>query len=308
MWDYSEKVKEHFYNPKNAGAVADANGVGDVGSISCGDALRLTLKVEPETEIILDAGFQTFGCGSAIASSSALTEMVKGKTLDEALQISNQDIADFLDGLPPEKMHCSVMGREALQAAVANYRGEEWSDDHEEGALVCKCFAIDDVMVRDTIKANNLSSVEEVTNYTKAGGGCSSCHEAIENILSEELAARGEVFTPAGSGKKKQATKKSDLVEIEAPAPAAASGGMTLVQRIRKIEEVLEALRPALKADNGDVELVDVDGKVVYVNLVGACSGCQMAAMTLGGIQQKLIEALGEFIKVIPASERPAVA
>ncbi|HBO93673.1 MAG TPA: iron-sulfur cluster assembly scaffold protein NifU, partial [Gammaproteobacteria bacterium] len=123
-----------------------------------------------------------------------------------------------------------------------------------------------------------------------------------------ELAARGEVFTPAGSGKKKQAAKKSDLVEIEAPAPAAASGGMTLVQRIRKIEEVLEALRPALKADNGDVELVDVDGKVVYVNLVGACSGCQMAAMTLGGIQQKLIEALGEFIKVIPASERPAVA
>ncbi|MBA55563.1 MAG: Fe-S cluster assembly protein NifU [Pseudomonadales bacterium] len=315
MWDYSEKVKEHFYNPKNAGAVADANGVGDVGSISCGDALRLTLKVEPETEIILDAGFQTFGCGSAIASSSALTEMVKGKTLDEALQISNQDIADFLDGLPPEKMHCSVMGREALQAAVANYRGEEWSDDHEEGALVCKCFAIDEVMVRDTIKANNLSSVEEVTNYTKAGGGCSSCHEAIENLLTEEMAARGETFVPAASGKKKAKKvekKKPDLVEIEVPgavpaaAPAAAKGGLTLVQRIRKIEEVLEAMRPALRADNGDVELVDVDGKTVYVNLVGACSGCQMAAMTLGGIQQKLIEAMGEFIKVIPASERPA--
>lgn len=311
MWDYSEKVKEHFYNPKNAGAVADANGVGDVGSISCGDALRLTLKVEPETEIILDAGFQTFGCGSAIASSSALTEMVKGKTLDEALEISNQDIADFLDGLPPEKMHCSVMGREALQAAVANYRGEEWSDDHEEGALVCKCFAIDEVMVRDTIKANNLSSVEEVTNYTKAGGGCSSCHEAIENLLTEEMAARGETFVPAASGKKKAKKvekKKPDLVEIEVPsaAPVAAKGGLTLVQRIRKIEEVLEAMRPALRADNGDVELVDVDGKTVYVNLVGACSGCQMAAMTLGGIQQKLIEAMGEFIKVIPASERPA--
>ncbi|MAR89760.1 MAG: Fe-S cluster assembly protein NifU [Pseudomonadota bacterium] len=307
MWDYSEKVKEHFYNPKNAGAIADANGVGDVGSISCGDALRLTLKVDPETDIILDAGFQTFGCGSAIASSSALTEMVKGKTLDEALQISNQDIADFLDGLPPEKMHCSVMGREALQAAVANYRGEEWSDDHEEGALICKCFAIDDVMIRETIQANNLRTVEEVTNYTKAGGGCSSCHEGIENILTEELAARGETFVPAAAGKKKPA-KKSGLVEIEEPAPAAASGGMTLVQRIRKIEEVLEALRPALKADHGDVELVDVEGKVVYVNLIGACSGCQMAAMTLGGIQQKLIEALGEFVKVIPASERPAVA
>ncbi len=305
MWDYSEKVKEHFYNPKNAGATAEANAVGDVGSISCGDALRLTLKVEPETEIILDAGFQTFGCGSAIASSSALTEMVKGKTLDEALQISNQDIADFLDGLPPEKMHCSVMGREALQAAIANYRGEEWSDDHEEGALICKCFAVDEVMIRDTIRANNLSSVEEVTNYTKAGGGCSSCHEGIENILSEELTARGEVFAP-GAVKAKPAVKQQPLVGIQ--PPSAGAGKLTMVQRIKVIEQVLDGLRPALKADNGDVELIDVDGKNIYVHLIGACSGCQMAAMTLGGIQQKLIETLGEFVKVIPDSERPAVA
>ncbi len=304
MWDYSEKVKEHFYNPKNAGAVEAANAVGDVGSISCGDALRLSLKVDPETEIIIDAGFQTFGCGSAIASSSALTEMVKGKTLDEALTISNQDIADYLDGLPPEKMHCSVMGREALQAAIANYRGEEWSDDHEEGALVCKCFAIDEVMIKDTIRANNLSTVEEVTNYTKAGGGCSSCHEGIEGILAEMLAERGEVFAPAAFVAKKAVTKPAANKPAVAKAPV---GTLTMVQRIHKIEEVLEALRPNLRADHGDVELVDVDGKSVYVNLIGACSGCQMAAMTLGGIQQKLIEALGEFIKVIPASERQAL-
>ena len=293
MWDYSEKVKEHFYNPKNAGAVEGANGTGDVGSLSCGDALRLTLKVDPETEIIEDAGFQTFGCGSAIASSSALTEIIKGMTLDEALKVSNQDIADYLDGLPPEKMHCSVMGREALQAAVANYRGEVWEDDHEEGALVCKCFAVDAVMIEDTIKANNLRTVEDVTNYTKAGGGCSSCHEGIEEILTKVLAERGETFDP-------------NYIEPKPAAvmPAAASG-MTNLQRIRRIEMVLESLRPQLVRDGGDVELVEVEGNTVYVNMTGACSSCQMASMTIGGIQQRLMEDLGEFIKVVPASQMP---
>ncbi|AJE19662.1 Fe-S cluster assembly protein NifU [Azotobacter chroococcum] len=304
MWDYSEKVKEHFYNPKNAGAVEGANAIGDVGSLSCGDALRLTLKVDPETDVILDAGFQTFGCGSAIASSSALTEMVKGLTLDDALKISNQDIADFLDGLPPEKMHCSVMGREALQAAVANYRGEELEDDHEEGALICKCFAIDEVMVRDTIRANKLSTVEDVTNYTKAGGGCSACHEGIERVLSEELAARGEVFVAAPTKAKK---KVKVLAPEPAPAPVAeetppAPPKLSNLQRIRRIETVLAAIRPTLQRDKGDVELIDVDGKNIYVKLTGACTGCQMASMTLGGIQQRLIEELGEFVKVIPVS------
>jgi len=303
MWDYSEKVKEHFYNPKNAGAVAEANAVGDVGSLSCGDALRLSLKVDPDTDVILDAGFQTFGCGSAIASSSALTEMIKGLTVDQALKISNQDIADFLDGLPPEKMHCSVMGREALQAAVANYRGEELEDDHEEGALVCKCFAIDEVMVRETIRANRLSSVEDVTNYTKAGGGCSSCHEGIERLLVEELAARGEIFVPAGTGARAAKKKaKAPLVTLEAAQAAPAAQPMTNLQRIRRIERVLESIRPTLQRDHGDVELLDVEGKNVYVKLTGACTGCQMASMTLSGIQQRLIEELGEFVKVIPVS------
>ncbi len=287
MWDYSEKVKEHFFAPRNAGAVENANGIGDVGSLSCGDALRLTLKVDPETDTILEAGFQTFGCGSAIASSSALTEIIKGMHIDEALKVSNQDIADYLDGLPPEKMHCSVMGREALQAAVANYRGEAWSDDHEEGALICKCFAVDAVMIEDTVRANNLRTVEEVTNYTKAGGGCSACHEGIEEILIKVLAEKGETFDPnavAGEIKKPQS-------------------GLNNLQRIRRIEELLEEIRPNLQRDRGDVELVEVDGKYIYVKMIGACAGCQMAATTLGGIQQHLAEGLGEFIQVLPAEE-----
>jgi len=294
MWDYSDEVKEHFFNPRNAGAVEDANGLGEVGSISCGDALRLTLKVDPETDVIIDAGFQTFGCGSAIASSSALTEMVKGRTVDEALLITNQEIAEFLGGLPPEKMHCSVMGREALHAAVANYRGEVWEDDHDEGELVCKCFGIERPMIENTIRANGLTSIEEVINYTKAGGGCSTCHEKIEEILVDVM---GELdFKPASK------------VVIEAPKPAVTGKKkLTNLQRIRVIEETIEALRPALKADHGDIELVEVDGNTIYVNLMGACSGCQMAAMTLGGVQQKLIESLGEFVRLVPASEMAKV-
>jgi NifU-like protein len=258
MWEYSEKVKEHFFDPKNAGAVEDSNATGEVGSISCGDALRLTLKVDPETDVILDAGFQTFGCGSAIASSSALTEMVKGMTVDEALKVSNQDIADFLDGLPPEKMHCSVMGREALEAAIANYRGEEWSDDHEEGALVCKCFAIDEVQIEKAIIDNNLSTVEDVTNYTKAGGGCSSCHEGIEDILARVIAARENESVPAVA-EVPAAAEPAPVAAQAAPAKAAPAK-MTNLQRIKRIEETLEAIRPMLQRDHGDVELVDIDG------------------------------------------------
>jgi len=299
MWDYSDKVKEHFFNPRNAGPVTGANAVGDVGSISCGDALRLMLRVDPDNETIEDAGFQTFGCGSAIASSSALTEIVKGKTLDQALAVSNQQIADFLDGLPPEKMHCSVMGREALQAAVANYRGEAWNDDHEEGALVCKCFAIDTVMIEDTVRANNLSSVEDVVNYTKAGGGCAACHEGIEEILVRVMTERGETFV-AGAPVKP--------VKVNKPAPAMGKGGLTPAQRMRRIDAVIESLRPGLQTDGGDIELVDVDGNTVFIRLTGACVGCGMAAMTLGGVQQRLLEELGEFLKLVPVAGTPAGA
>ena len=290
MWDYSEKVREHFFNPRNAGPLEGANAIGDVGSIKCGDALRLMLKVDPEEERILDAHFQTFGCGSAIASSSALTEMVKGKTLDEALGISNQEIADYLDGLPAEKMHCSVMGREALQAAVANYRGEEWSDDHVEGAMVCKCFAVDAVLIEDVVRANHLTTVEQVTNFTKAGGGCSSCHEGVEEILAK---VAGERCTSPATVVKP--------IEVAMPSAKPAKPKLTNFQRMRKIEEVIESIRPMLQRDHGDIEVVEIDGKNIYVNLKGACQGCMMEQATLSGIQDQIVEALGEFVQLLPA-------
>lgn len=287
MWDYTDKVKDHFLNPRNAGELPEANAVGEIGSISCGDALRLSLKVDPDSNRILDARFQTFGCGSAIASSSALTEIIKGKTLDEALAVSNQEIADYLDGLPPEKMHCSVMGQEALQAAVANYRGEVYCDNHEEGELVCKCFAIDSHLIETVVRANKLTTIEEVTNYTKAGGACASCHEKIENLIAKVLDKVADEVAPAPA-------KPQFVVR---PKP----GGK--LARMKKIEEVIESIRPMLQQDHGDIELVDVDDSIIFVKLLGGCVGCQMEKMTLGGIEQKLQSVLGEPVQLVPVSD-----
>jgi NifU-like protein len=291
MWNYSEKVKQHFFEPKNVGVLNDANAIGEVGSISCGDALKLFLKIDPESDRITDARFQTFGCGSAIASSSALTEMVIGLSVDDALKITNLDIASYLDGLPPEKMHCSVMGAEALRAAIAQFRGEELSeDDHEEGALICKCFGIDAGMIERAIRINKLSSLEQITNYTKAGGACKTCHEKIEDVLTETLealAAEGVIDT------------------IPAPScPVAPSAPvhrpMTNLQKIQLITATIEELRPVLKRDGGDIELVDVDGDTVMVNLSGTCVGCQMSSITLSGVQERLMAALGKPVRVVP--------
>ena len=306
MWDYTDKVKDYFFNPKNAGVLETANAVGEVGAISCGDALKLMMRVDPETEIIEAATFQTFGCGSAIASSSALTEIVIGKTLNEALALTNQDIADFLGGLPPEKMHCSVMGYEALQAAVANFRGETWEDDHEEGALVCKCFGVDEAMVERAIRINHLTTIEQVTHFTKAVGSCGTCVEGVEAVLARTNAAMVEegvldaalAFDPARNAlpQRKAKPKQSPLAKLPG-RPAA----MTTLQKIRLIEGAIEEMRPYLKADGGDCELVDVDGDRVLVRLSGACVGCQMASVTVNGIQERLIARLGTPLRVIPA-------
>ncbi|ABN06441.1 nitrogen-fixing NifU domain protein [Methanocorpusculum labreanum Z] len=128
---YSEKVMDHFTNPRNVGMIEDPSGVGEEGNPSCGDIMKMYLKVE--NDIIVDAKFQTFGCGAAIASSSMATEMIKGKTLEEAWTLSNKAVAEALDGLPPNKMHCSVLAEETIHKAINDYLvksgREPWGDE-----------------------------------------------------------------------------------------------------------------------------------------------------------------------------------
>lgn len=264
MWEYTDKVREHFINPKNVGEIADASCVGEVGSLACGDALKLYLKVD-ENDRIVDAKFQTFGCASAIASSSALTEMIKGKTVDEAMDVSNQDIAEFLGGLPKEKMHCSVMGKEALEAAVANLRGLPMAP-HEEGEVVCECFGVTDTTIRKAIAENNLKTVEEITDFTKAGGGCGKCLDKLADILAES---------------------KGVLKPLQPVAPARPTG-LTNLQRMKLISKIIdEEISPSLQKDGGNIELVDVDGKTVLVQLRGACSSCKSSQLTLKQFVEK---------------------
>jgi NifU-like protein len=188
MWDYTDKVRDHFLHPRNVGDLENPDGMAEVGSMACGDALRFTFKLD-ETGRIRDARFKTFGCASAIASASALTEMVKGLTVEEAEKITNRDIAAYLGGLPDAKMHCSVMGRQALEAAIANYRGAP--SPTETDALVCECFNVTAREIEQAISENNLTTVEEVTNFTKAGGGCGTCHEIIQDIIDRVRSENG---------------------------------------------------------------------------------------------------------------------
>jgi NifU-like protein len=276
MWEYTDKVKDHFLHPRNVGEVENPDGIGEVGSLACGDALRLTFKLD-ENKRIKEIKFQTFGCASAIASSSALTELAKGKTLEEAEKISNQDLAEYLGGLPEEKMHCSVMGKEALEAAIANYRGE--APVKEEFEIVCKCFGITDKEIERVVRENRLTTIEEVTDYTKAGGGCQSCHPKIAAILQKvsgkPAAEPAEERLPPGK-------KLSNL------------------QKIRLIEETLEReILPPIRSDGGDLELIDVDGSKVYVALRGTCSFCPQAGFTLKHfVEAKLREFVSPEIEV----------
>lgn len=281
MWNYTDKLKEYFLNPRNVGEIENPDGVGEVGSLACGDALKFMFKLDEHNKI-KEAKFQTFGCASAIASASALTELVIGKTPEEALKITNRDIADYLGGMPEEKMHCSVMGREALEASVAFSKGIDVKKQIE-GEVVCKCFGITDREIERAVRENNLTSVADVTHYTKAGGGCESCHPKIESIIA---AIQGQ-------------EKKEPALQQKAQKRA-----LSNIQRMKLIEETIEReIRPALRTDGGDIDLIDIDGTKVLVTLRGACTACPSSGFTLKGlVQAKLREFVADDIEVVVES------
>jgi NifU-like protein len=256
---------DHFLHPRNVGEIKDADAVGEVGNMACGDALKLYLKLD-KGERIADAKFQTFGCASAIASASALTEIIRGKTIAEAERVTNDDIAAFLGGLPKEKMHCSVMGREALEAAIASYRGESLAP-HDEGRIVCTCFGVTDEKIARVVRENKLTTPEQVTNYCKAGGGCGGCVPEIQAIIDEVWRKEGEKKAREG-------------------APTARR--LTNIQKIQLIQETIDKeIKPALRADGGDIELIDVIGAKVLVAFRGACAECPASGVTIASVVEK---------------------
>ncbi len=277
MWDYTEEVLDHYRNPRNVGKIDDADAIGEAGSLACGDALKIYLKIKDG--VVVDAKFQTFGCGSAVASSSMMTEMIIGKPIEEVRKLTNKDIADALGGLPPEKMHCSVMGHEALEDALKNYFDEELTiedvNSYSENKIVCTCFNVTEQQIIEAIKVNNLKTVEDVTNYTKAGGACGRCKGTIQEIINKCL-------------------KETLKEKTEKPKLSSA-------QKILKINKVIEnQIAPELQKDGGDIELIDIDENKVYVKLHGRCSQCRNSVLTLKSfVEQTLKDAVDNEIEVI---------
>ena len=310
-WEYSEKTKRIFMDAvqgkpgTHLGEIENPDGEGQHGSIVCGDALKFTFRTrknaDPLKDVIVETKYLTFGCTSAIAASEALCALIEGKGLTpiEALKIRNQDIVDFLEGLPQQKIHCSVMGAEALEAAVADWAKKRGVDlaaqgvklagahaEEDEGRVVCKCFSITEPYLRRKIKELNLRTIEDIVSALKAGGMCGACRYApggLQDILNETW----------GAGEPAPTTIASAPVAEAGPSP------FLLYRKIEKVIE--ETVRPVLKGDGGDIELVDIKEWKVYCALRGACAGCMGASRTLQLIVERTLkDQVDERIRVIP--------
>ncbi|EMB5525952.1 iron-sulfur cluster assembly scaffold protein [Campylobacter coli] len=312
IWDeYSQKVQDRMNNPQHMGEFSEEDAkarnakliVADFGAESCGDAVRLFWLVDEKTDKIIDAKFKSFGCGTAIASSDTMVDLCIGKTVDEAVKITNLDVEFAMrdnpetPAVPPQKMHCSVMAYDVIKQAAAHYKGIS-PEDFEDQIIVCECARVSLGTIKEVIKLNDLHSVEEITQYTKAGAFCKSCikpggHEKREYYLVDILA---ETRAEMDREKLKNAVK-SDVAFDE----------MTVVGQLKAVESVLDAeIRPMLHNDGGDLEVIDIqkaEGAAidVYIRYLGACSGCSSGSgATLYAIETILQEELSPNIRVMP--------
>ncbi|KIM11623.1 MAG: nitrogen fixation protein NifU [Sulfuricurvum sp. PC08-66] len=313
LWEeYSTEVQRRMNTPVHMGEItqeeADATGdkliIADFGAESCGDAVRLYWLIDPKNDTIQKSKFKSFGCGTAIASSDMMAELCMGKSVDEALKITNIDVEKALrdtpdvPAVPGQKMHCSVMAYDVIKKAASMYKGVDMSEFETE-FIICECARVSQDTLREVIKLNGLTTVEEVTDYTKAGGFCKSCikpggHEVRDVFIVDILAdVMREVEAEKASKKIIEARGNGDFKS------------MGLVQKIKSVESILEEyIRPTLKADNGDVELMDIveEGEVfnVLVKYKGECISCSMnTTTTLAGIEDMLKFKLKAPIKVI---------
>ncbi len=310
LWEqYSNKVAERMNNPINRGEITEEEAkalgakliVADWGAEACGDAVRLYLLVDPKTDKIIKARFKSFGCGTAIASSDMMAELCVGKTIDEAMKITNLDVEKALrddpnkPAVPPQKMHCSVMAYDVIKKAASIYKGID-IERLEEEEIVCECARVSLRTIKEVIKLNNLKTVEEITQYTKAGAFCKSCirpggHEQRKYYLVDILQEVRAEMEKEGV-KKYMETKKFKE--------------MSLVQKLKEVEKVLdEDIRPMLAADGGSLEVIDIkennDFTDIYINYLGACHGCAASKTgTLYAIQNYLNEKVDKSIRVFP--------
>jgi len=320
-WQYSEKTKQLFMDAVHGrpgthlGEIEDPDGVGEHGSIACGDSMRFAFRVErhttdPTKDTITEAKYLTFGCTSAIAASEALCAIIEqGQyTPVEALKISNQDIVEFLEGLPKQKIHCSVMGAEALEAAVFNWaqrRGVDLeslgvdlhTDEKDEGRIVCKCFSLSEPYLRRKIKELNLRTIPDITAAVKAGGACMSCHHVpggLQDLLDETWGTDGEK-PPA------KPVMVTSIGGLDTPGPAQRESELSPYQFAKKIEHAMDKyVRPMLQKDGGDLEIIDIKEMLVYCKLAGACAGCAGANQTLKMmVEQTLKEMVDERVRVV---------
>ncbi|MCG3673186.1 iron-sulfur cluster assembly scaffold protein [Aliarcobacter butzleri] len=315
IWDeYSNQVVNRMNNPKHQGEITEEKAaelgarliVADFGAESCGDAVRLYWAVDEKTHKILESKFKSFGCGTAIASSDVMAELCIGKTVDEAVKITNIDVEFALrdnpetPAVPPQKMHCSVMAYDVIKKAAAEYKGVD-IDSFEEEQIVCECARVSLATLKEVIRINDLKTVEEITDYTKAGAFCKSCirpggHEEKDIYLVDVL---------------RDVRAEMEQEKLKNAANASAAGTisfseMTLVQRIKAIDSVLdEDIRPMLVMDGGNMEIIDIKENLphydLYIRYLGSCSGCASGSTgTLYAIESILQQKIDDNIRVLP--------